>query len=313
MGEGMPRYRSLITDNARWEGFTFRAGDIVISTPPKCGTTWTQMLCALLVFQDPVLPGPLTELSPWVDVLTRKVADVFAALEAQEHRRFIKSHTPFDGLPHDDRVTYIGVGRDPRDAAVSWDNHFNNMKLDVIITKRADAVGLDDLAELYPNGLPEPIADPVDRFWHWVDDDEITDGVSGLVGLVHHLHTFWERRDDANVELFHYADLQADLPTEMRRLAAALDIEVDDDLWPKLITAATFDEMRQRAEHLAPQVTDDFWHSTDRFFAEGTTGKWHGFFGPGDQERYDTRIQELAPDLEFRTWLHGGSRALAGR
>ena len=28
----------------------FRPGDIVISTPPKCGTTWTQMLCALLIF-----------------------------------------------------------------------------------------------------------------------------------------------------------------------------------------------------------------------------------------------------------------------
>src|SRR5262249_38699700 len=39
---------------ARWEGFEFRPGDIVISTPKKCGTTWTQMLCALLIFDGPV-------------------------------------------------------------------------------------------------------------------------------------------------------------------------------------------------------------------------------------------------------------------
>jgi hypothetical protein len=44
------RYRSILADSSRWDGFAFRPGDIVISTPPKCGTTWTQMLCALLIF-----------------------------------------------------------------------------------------------------------------------------------------------------------------------------------------------------------------------------------------------------------------------
>ena len=40
------RYRSILADSARWDGFAFRPGDIVISTQPKCGTTWTEMLCA---------------------------------------------------------------------------------------------------------------------------------------------------------------------------------------------------------------------------------------------------------------------------
>jgi aryl sulfotransferase len=41
------RYQGLVHDSARWDGFVFRPDDIVISTPPKCGTTWTQMICAL--------------------------------------------------------------------------------------------------------------------------------------------------------------------------------------------------------------------------------------------------------------------------
>ena len=36
---------------ARWADFEFRPGDIVISTLPKSGTTWVQMICALLIFR----------------------------------------------------------------------------------------------------------------------------------------------------------------------------------------------------------------------------------------------------------------------
>src|SRR5260221_12941970 len=60
------RYQSLIADSARWEGFALREGDIIISTPPKCGTTWVQMICALLIFQTPDLPKPIDQISPWL-------------------------------------------------------------------------------------------------------------------------------------------------------------------------------------------------------------------------------------------------------
>src|SRR5579864_2036013 len=99
MPPALKRYRSVVSDSERWDGFVFRDDDIVISTPPKCGTTWMQMICALLIFQDPALPLPLTELSPWLHMQTAPAADVIAALEAQQHRRFIKTHTPLDGVP----------------------------------------------------------------------------------------------------------------------------------------------------------------------------------------------------------------------
>ena len=46
-------------DNARWIGFPFREGDVVISARSKTGTTWVQMICALLVFQTQDLPDSL--------------------------------------------------------------------------------------------------------------------------------------------------------------------------------------------------------------------------------------------------------------
>src|SRR5215207_4353348 len=104
------RYRSIIADSSRWDGFAFRAGDVVISTPPKCGTTWTQMLCALLIFDGPAFPAPLGDISPWLDMNIRPLADVTAALAAQTHRRVIKTHTPLDGIPLHADVTYLVVG-----------------------------------------------------------------------------------------------------------------------------------------------------------------------------------------------------------
>ena len=75
-----PRYRSITADSSRWDGFAFRPGDVVISTPPKCGTTWTQRLISLLVFGGPDLPGPLSLISPWLDLKAMPIGDVVSAL-----------------------------------------------------------------------------------------------------------------------------------------------------------------------------------------------------------------------------------------
>lgn len=70
------RYRSHDEDSAHWLDFPFRSGDIVISTRSKSGTTWVQMMCALLVFQTPQLPSKLSTLSPWLDWLVNPRDDV---------------------------------------------------------------------------------------------------------------------------------------------------------------------------------------------------------------------------------------------
>src|SRR5262245_44416833 len=112
-----------LADSARWDDFEFRPDDIVISAPAKCGTTWTQMICALLVFQTDELPAPLTALSPWLDMRVRPMSEVREMLDAQRHRRFIKTHTPLDGVPQAPGVVYLAVGSDPRDVAISLYHH----------------------------------------------------------------------------------------------------------------------------------------------------------------------------------------------
>jgi hypothetical protein len=301
----LKRYRSVVSDSARWEGFTFRPSDIVISTPPKCGTTWMQRLVALLVFDGPHLPGPMATVSPWLDMQLASPEDVSRTLAAQTHRRFVKTHTPLDGLPFAESVTYICVGRDPRDVALSARHHMQNMDIERFLATRAAAVGLEDLADLGANesGPPEPLDDAAAlRAWIDVDSDRT---LMTMGFTVAHLLSFWEAREQPNVALFHYADLLADLPGQLQRLAAVLGYAIDPQRAEALAAEASFESMKGQAEHVVPNADIGLWHDAAGFLHRGTSGQWEEAFTDEDLARYEERLTELAP-LHFRRWLHEG-------
>lgn len=270
-----------------------------MATPAKCGTTWTQRILSLLIFDSPELYAPMAHISPWLDMNTRPLDAVVAELDAQTHRRFIKSHLDYALLPHDDRVTYITVGRDPRDAGISWMHHIDNVNMDNLFAERVSAVGADDLADLSPEALPDMSGSVADRFRSWIDDD-------GLSNLVAHVRTFWEHRAEPNVVLLHYADLQRDLVGQMQYLAERLGIDRSRDRLEALAPYANFDEMKSHAAQTAPNGDQTLWKSTEEFFRSGTSGQWAELMTPDDQANYDKRIGELA-DAELADWLHDGT------
>ena len=123
-------YRGSITDPLRWATWIPRKGDILVCTPPKCGTTWTQTMLAMLVHGSSDLPEKVPVLSPWVDADLGVSADeVAAALTAQKGRRVVKTHTPADGFPIWDGVTVIAVYRHPLDIFFSLRKHEANKRV----------------------------------------------------------------------------------------------------------------------------------------------------------------------------------------
>ena len=299
-------YRSVVADSVRWDGFRFRDGDIVISTPPKCGTTWMQRMVALLVFDGPDLPAPVSKISPWLDMQLAPLDEVTALLEAQQHRRFIKTHTPLDGIPYDPNVRFVCVGRDPRDVAVSSAHHMSNLNIERFMASRQAAVGLDDLPELGLNRPgPPPHEAAVDPLRAWIDDDGEHAPMS-LRFVLRHLSTCWDKREAPNVALFHYADLSDDLAGELLRLASFLGYEITPDRATELATAATFEAMKRDAANVAPNADIALWHDNDSFFHRGRSGQWRDVFSPEHLRRYDERVRELASP-ELAAWLHHGA------
>jgi aryl sulfotransferase len=288
------RYRSADEDSSRWVGFPFRQGDIVISTRSKSGTTWMQMIAALLVFQTPELPRPLSELSPWLDWLIAPQDEVYARLAEQQHRRFIKTHTPLDGIPLDARATYVVVARHPLDAAVS-------------LYHQGDNLDRERIREL--TGQPESNAPAIPRpllhewLLAWIDDQARPDDQrDSLPGVLWHLSDAWARREEPNVVLVHYDDLVNDLDGEMRRLAALLGIAVPDGSWADLVAAATFESMRDRARRVAPDPSGVLKDNA-AFFRRGTSGAGREVLTTHEMARYHARTAQLAPP-DLLAWLH---------
>ena len=116
-------YRTWIFDSRRWQHYRPRVDDIIIASYPKSGMTWMQRIVSLLVFQTS-RPMPIMQISAWIDRrFPQPIEAAMAQLEVQEHRRFLKSHLPLDGLPFHGEVKYIHIARDGRDACMSFHNH----------------------------------------------------------------------------------------------------------------------------------------------------------------------------------------------
>ena len=167
------------------------------------------------------------------------------------------------------------------------------------------AVGNEDLADILRDWEPAP-TDPLTRFWRWVDEGDLSH--VNLASTMHHLTTFWEVREQPNVVLVHYADLQRDLEGEMRRITRRLDIDIDDDRLADLVAAAGFDAMRDRADDIAPDSTQGILRSNRAFFHSGRTGQWHELLDEAGRRRYAERVKQLAP-TDLIDWAHHEHRS----
>lgn len=298
--------RDFYCDSRQWDAYRPRDGDVVIATAPKVGTTWTQQIVNLLIFQN-VEPRPLMMISPWFDCRIQMPPEMMMQIiEGQDHRRFLKSHLPMDGLPIYSETRYIHVARGGRDACMSYLNHVNGYNENA--WGRLDAVGLGD--PQIAMAKPRPPRTAREFFHHWIAPTSTSALEMMSQSFFEIEQSFWKERARANVLLVHYNDLKADLRGEMMRIAAFLDIEVADDLWPDLVNAATFEAMQRDGEALLPGMEVGFDGGVKTFLNKGTNNRWQGVLTDEDNALYGARIKaELSPGLI--AWLEAG-RLVAG-
>jgi aryl sulfotransferase len=239
--------KTPMSDSERWDHVKLRDDDIIVATWGKTGTTLTQQM----VYQ--LITGGADEVaaiaaSPWIERRAGGPVESMAALlEAQPHRRVMKTHSPFEATPFLETIKYVYIGRDARDVAWSLHNHF------MLELEQMRAAG---------HQVPEPSGGVREFYLHWLENEE---AFGQEPSFWVNVQSWWDQRHRSNVLLLHYAHLIADLTGEMRRLATFLEIPIDEARLPSLVERCGLDYMRRQAtgSRLPPG-----------FFNKGTNGRW---------------------------------------
>ncbi|MFN0113900.1 MAG: sulfotransferase domain-containing protein [Paracoccaceae bacterium] len=280
-------------DSTVWNDFRFRDDDIVIGTYAKSGTTWMQQIISQLLFggSEDVDVG---HMSPWLDLRVPPKEVKLAEVEAQTHRRFVKTHLPVDALVFSPKARYVYIGRDGRDVVWSLYNHHSNAN-DMWYG------ALNDTPGLVGPKIGRPPASVRTYFNEWLDGDGYP-----FWSFWENVRTWWAIRDQPNVRLVHFEAMKRDLPGEVRKLADFLGIPVDPAKWDAILEHCSFDYMKAHAPAIVP-LGGAFWEGgAPTFIHKGTNGRWRDVLSPDESRRYDDRaLAELGPDCA--EWLRTGT------
>jgi aryl sulfotransferase len=288
---GPAKTRELIdgfVDSTPWNDFRFRDNDIVVASPAKAGTTWTLALLVQLLHGAPEV-ARVGNICRWIDFSLGQQGRM-EAVEAQTHRRVMKSHLPADALVISPRAKYIFVARDGRDVAWSEHNHMLNSTDEFFQGVNAGR----------PKGLPEvtrPSGDVHEYYRDWMS------GMAGMGDFWGHVRSWWALRDQPNVYMLHYQNLKDDLAGRAADIARYLGIEVDSETMTRAVEHAGFAHMKARADEMFPGLP--VVGGAQTFINKGSNGRWREVLSAQEVAAYEARaIAELGPD--GAAWLATG-------
>lgn len=285
-------YHNHHFDSTIWNDLKFRNDDIVISTYAKSGTTWVQQIIAQLLF-DGAEELAVAEMSPWLDLRVPPKEVKLPIVEAQPHRRFLKTHLPVDALVFSEQAKYIYIGRDGRDVLWSLYNHHSH----------ANAAWYQALNDT-PGRIGPPIEPPpasIREYYHeWLDQDGFP-----FWSFWENVRTWWAIRNLPNVHFVHFANLKTDMPGEIRRIAEFIDVPIDESKWESILYHCSFDYMKANATKSVP-LGGAFWDGgAETFIYKGTNGRWRDVLTPEEIGKYEQRAAaELGCDCAH--WLATG-------
>ncbi|MGG5818309.1 sulfotransferase domain-containing protein [Falsiroseomonas sp. HW251] len=266
-------------DSRIWNDLAFRDGDVVIGTYGKSGTTWVQQIVGQLIFQgDPEIP--VADMSPWLDLRVPPASVKLPAVEAQQHRRFLKTHLPVDALVWSPKAKYLYIGRDGRDVMWSLHNHFfnGNELLYQLLNDTPDRVGPP---------IERPGPDPREWFLHWLENDG-----APFWPFWENIRSWWDVRGLPNLMLLHFAELKRDLPGSIRRIADFLEIGIDEARFPAIVEHCSFAWMKANGSKAVP-LGGALWDGgAETFVHRGVNGRWRDSLNAAECRSYESLARE---------------------
>jgi aryl sulfotransferase len=279
-------------DSTVWNDFKFRENDIIIGTYAKSGTTWMQQIISQLVFngQEGI---PVAEISPWLDLRVPPAEVKLQGVEAQTHRRFIKTHLPVDALVYSPKVKYFYIARDGRDVVWSLYNHH-------VTANEKWYAALNDTPGLVGPPIGKPVDTVAESYHQWLDQDGYP-----WWSYWENISSWWNIRHLPNLKLMHFANLKRDMEGEIREVAKFMEIPADSLNWPVILEHCSFDYMKENAAASVP-LGGLFWDGGAKsFIHKGNNGRWRDVLSKEDSDKYEKMAVEKLGEA-CAHWLKTG-------
>lgn len=253
-------YNGPLTSSFRWRYYIPREGDIIISAPPKSGTTWTQTLVLKLLLDCADLPISISNYSPWLDANFSPIENVIAQIEKQTARRCLKTHTPLDGIPIYAGVYYTTVFRHPLDALVS------------AASQALRVMGEPDAATASARTTIEHYMQAgIRSAWIKGNADRLS-----VRTITHHVREAWLLQKTANVYLLHYSDLWHDPLVALSDFCSFLHLNVNCDAIKSVLCSSNLDKMKSDPCNYVPSPVTQ-WEKPELFFGCGGVNSWYDY------------------------------------
>nr|DBA17279.1 TPA: hypothetical protein GDO54_002753 [Pyxicephalus adspersus] len=280
MVHGIPIGAESAENWERVEEFQARPDDVVISTYPKAGTTWTSEIVDMIYCGgDPekCKRDTIYNRVPYLEFRIPNMPTGVELLEGRPSPRLLKTHLPIQLMPEsfwDKKSKVIYIARNAKDVAVSY-YFFHNMV----------------------KALPDP--GPWDIFL-----DSYMKGYVCYGSWHDHVKGWWEKRYDHNILYLFYEDLKENPKREIRKMLQFLEIKMTDDIVEKIVHHTSFEEMKNNDmvnyKTIANDVLDQ---TTTTFMRKGLAGDWKNYFTVAQNKTFDEdyKKQMSGTNLHFRT------------
>ena len=252
------RYAALHT-----QAFIPRPDDIVIATFPKSGTTWLQNTVYNLVGCP---NGPIERIDrtvPWLQDVGVTLEDI----EKMKGPRVFKTHDYWSWMPEKLRETanFIYCSRNPKDQAVSYFHHLQNMK-DTYKEKCSDMTFNEYFDQIYSKK-------DVAEFGLWED----------------HYLEWLGQTSRKNILFLTYEDMKENSQREIRKMSEFLGLSVDEQRITDTLNKSRFEHMRN-SDNLNMS-----WHlgGSKDFIRKGNVGGWVDYLNKEQSAYFEKPIQRV--------------------
>lgn len=231
--------------------FQARSSDVLITTPPKAGTTWMQQILYQLRSGGDESFTAIDDVVPWLEITRsgKSWQQILQHFETMQEPRLFKTHCTAEQTPGIGTAKIILSSRDPRDCCVSFYHHIMNM------TDEA----------LAGTGMTIPAS-----------FDQHVEQWLGFAAWYRNVKSWWPYHEQPKILWLRYQDMRSDLPAALDKIIDFLQWNVSAEEKTKVIELSSFAWMKAHDEKFSNQGSGKKpVFKPGKFIRQGKVGSYH--------------------------------------